>query len=88
MSSLNFQLSSRNSSKTKQQTQHDNTSSRHHQPYLALGVQHDGLRLGYPEHVVPAAVEGDAHSGGEVQVELGQLGVQLGSWRGRTGPAG
>ena len=34
---------------------------------------------------MPAAVGGDTHPGREVEVELGQLGVQLGSWRGGGG---
>ena len=37
---------------------------------------------------MPAAIEGNTHPGREVQVQLGELSIQLGSWRdqGKAGP--
>ena len=53
--------------------------------YFALGVQYHCLRTWNPQDLVLAAVQWDAYSGRQVEVDLRELRIELGSWRGGQG---
>ena len=41
--------------------------------HLSLGIEDHCFRLGHPKNLMPAAIEGDAHSCRKVQVQLREL---------------